>query len=134
MQTQIEPMTGRGKMVLSGRVLSTLLTLFFVFDGVMKLVQPAPVMKASAQLGYSTNEVFGIGIALLVCTALYVIPRTAVLGAIVLTGYLGGAIASQLRISASLFSLSFPFLFCVLMWLGLYLRESRLRAIVPFRN
>jgi hypothetical protein len=134
MQTQIEPMTGRGKMVWTGRVLSTVITLIMAFDGTMKLVQPAPVMKASAQLGYSANEVFGIGIALLICTALYVIPQTAVLGAIVLTGYLGGAIASQLRISASLFSLSFPFLFCVLMWLGVYLRESRLRTIVPFRN
>jgi len=122
------------KMVWTGRVLSTILTLFLIFDGVMKLVQPVPVMKASAQLGYSAHEVLAIGVALLFCTALYVIPPTAVLGAIVLTGYLGGAIASQLRISASPLSLSFPFLFCVLLWLGLYLRDSRLRGLIPLRS
>jgi len=134
MQSQIEAVASSGRMIWSGRVISTILTLFLVFDGAMKLVQPAPVMKASAQLGYSANEVLGIGVALLICTALYVIPQTAVLGAIVLTGYLGGAIASQLRISASLFSLSFPFLFCVLAWLGLYLRDTRLRGLVPVRS
>jgi hypothetical protein len=118
----------------TGYVLSTLLTLFMAFDGVMKLVQPEAVMKASAQLGYPASCTAGIGIALLICTVLYAVPQTAVLGAISLTGYLGGAVASQVRIGASWISLFFPFLFAVLIWVSLLLRDRRLRAVLPLRS
>src|SRR5438067_11059632 len=116
MQLEVQAPAVSKKALWTGRILSTLLVLFLLMDGGMKLFKPGFVVKATVELGYPERTIVGIGIALLVCTAFYVVPRTAVLGAILLTGYLGGAIASQVRISASPFSLSFPFIFCVLMW------------------
>jgi len=84
----------------AGQILSGLAALFFLWDGVMKLVKPAIVVKATQQLGYPESDIAGIGVTLLVCTLLYLLPRTSTLGAILLTGYLGGAIASQVRIGA----------------------------------
>ncbi len=96
---------------------------------------PAPVTQAFERLGYSTSLAAVIGILLLACTAVYAIPRTAVLGAILLTGYLGGAIASNLRIGEPLFShVLFPVYVALLIWGGLYLREDRLRTLVPLRS
>src|SRR5262249_53866329 len=89
--------------VWTGRVLSTLIALLLGFDALMKLLQIAPVMKASAQLGYSTHAVFGIGAVLALCVVLYAIPRTALFGALLLTGYLGGAIATHVRAGNPLF-------------------------------
>jgi hypothetical protein len=100
----------------------------------MKLVKPEPVVKATVQMGYPADTISGIGVALLICTALYLIPQTAVLGAALLTAYLGGAVASQVRIGASAFSLAFPVMFCVLIWVSLLLRERRLRALFPIRR
>ncbi len=118
----------------AGRIVSALVVLFLLFDGITKVMKVKPVLDASAQLGYPVGTIVGIGITLLVCTALYVIPRTAVLGAILLTGYLGGAVASQVRIANPMFDTLFPIIFALLAWVGILLREERLRALIPLRN
>jgi hypothetical protein len=97
----------------------------------MKLVKPPFVVDATVQLGYQESAIVGIGLTLLACTLLYVIPRTSVLGAILLTGYLGGAVASNVRAEAPLLNVAFPILFAVLAWAGVFLRESRLRQLIP---
>lgn len=111
----------------TGRILSGLATAFLVMDGAMKLAKPAFVVQATVQLGYPETTIVGIGTTLLICTLLYVIPRTAVLGAVVLTGYLGGAVASNVRVLGPLFNSAFPILFAVLLWAGLWLRDTRVR-------
>jgi ABC-type transport system involved in cytochrome c biogenesis permease component len=108
------------------RILSTLAILFLVMDGVMKLVNPAPVVEGMTRLGYPLSLTAPIGIILLLCVLFYAIPRTSILGAILLTGYLGGAVASQLRVGEPLFShVLFPVYFGVLIWAGLYLRHPQ---------
>src|ERR1700704_600674 len=122
-------------MLWTGRVMSALPVLFFLMDGIMKLVKPPIVVKSTVELGYPEGVILPIGIVLLVCTVLYVIPRTSVLGAILLTGYLGGAVATHVRVGDPLFShVLFPVYLGVLIWLGLYLRDDRLRALVPLRS
>lgn len=119
-----------------GRVLTGLVTLFLIFDGGIKLVPIAPVTETMTQLGWpATAEMArGLGVLLLVCTLLYATPRTTILGAILLTGYLGGAIATQLRVGSPVFShLLFGVYLGLMMWGGVYLREPRLRALMPFR-
>lgn len=124
--------TGSKGIVWTGRVLSIPVVLFMLIDGVMKLIQPKPVVDATVQLGFPEHSISGLGIVLLVCTVLYAIPRTSILGAIFLTGYLGGAVAAKFRIDAALFSQTlFPVYFAILMWGGLYLRNPRLRELVP---
>jgi hypothetical protein len=113
----------------AGRIISGLPVLFLLVDGAMKLVKPAPVVEATVGLGYPESVIVPIGVVLIVCTILYLIPKTSVLGAILLTGYLGGAVATHVRTGESLFSIIFPVIFGVLLWLGLYLRDSRLRAL-----
>jgi len=118
----------------AGRIISGLPILFLLVDGVMKLFKPAPVVAATLQLGYPESTIIGIGIVLLACTIVYVIPRTAILGAILLTGYLGGAVATHVRVGAGLFAMLFPVFFGVLLWGGLYLRDRRLQALIPLRS
>ena len=118
----------------AGRIITALVVLFMLFDGIAKLFKPAPVVQAFAQLGYPMSLAVSIGVLLLICTVIYAIPRSSVLGAILLTGYLGGAVATQVRISAPAFPTVFPILFGVLVWTGIFLREDRLRALVPLRN
>jgi amino acid transporter len=119
----------------TGRILSGLAVLFLVFDGVTKVMKVPAVMQASAQMQYPLRLIPVIGIVLLVCTAVYAIPRTSILGAILLTGYLGGAVEAQLRAGNPLFAETlFPVYFSVLIWGGLFLRERRLRALLPFRS
>ena len=119
----------------TGRIMSGLPALFLFVDGVGKLVKPAPVVEGTLQLGYPESVILGLGIVLLACTVLYVIPRTAVLGAILLTGYLGGAIATHVRVGNPLFShILFPVYVAVLIWGGLYVRDERLRALIPQRR
>lgn len=124
----------RGKLW-TGRIMSAVSTLFLTMDGVMKLVKPAIVVEGTVQLGYSETVILGLGIILLVSVALYAIPRTAILGAILLTGYLGGAIATHVRVGNPLFShVLFPVYFGVLIWGGLWLRDARVRALLPRRD
>ena len=113
----------------AGRIISGLPVLFLLVDGVMKLFKPAPVVEATVALGYTESVIIPIGVVLIVCTILYVIPKTSVFGAILLTGYLGGAVATHVRTGESLFSIVFPVIFGVLLWLGLYLRDTRVRAL-----
>lgn len=115
----------------AGWIVSGFAVLFFLFDGVMKLVKPAIVVKTTVEvMGFPESSIQGMGIALLVCTGLYMYPRTAVLGAILLTGYLGGAIASQVRVSAPVFSVLFAAGFAILVWAGLWLRDMQVRAVI----
>ena len=111
--------------------MSALPALFLLLDGVMKLVKPAVVVETTIQLGYPENVILGLGIVLLTSTVLYLIPTTAVLGAILLTGYLGGAVATHVRVGAELFPIFFPVIFGALLWGGLVLRDRRLRALLP---
>ncbi|MEP6621114.1 MAG: DoxX family protein [bacterium] len=113
----------------TGRVLTTIAILFLIFDGVGKLVKPAPVVDGFAQLGVPLHLSSLIGIILLACTALYAAPRTAIIGAILLTGFLGGAIAIQLRAESALFPDLFPLIFAAIIWGGLWLRDDRLRQL-----
>src|SRR5262245_40217576 len=110
----------------SGRIISGLVVMFLVFDGVTKVIKVAPVLEACERLGLPTQTAVGIGFVLLVCTGIYSIPRTAVLGAILLTGYLGGAAAIHVRGGSGLFEIAFSIAFGVLTWVGLVLREPRL--------
>ena len=118
----------------TGRIISGLVVLFLLFDSITKVMKVRAVIEASAQLGYPVNAIVTIGIILLVCTAFYIIPQTAVLGAILLTGYLGGAVAANLRIGSAMFNTFFPIVFAALAWVGIFLRESRLGVLIPFRT
>ncbi len=120
---------------MTGYVLTALVALFLTFDTVIKVLKLAPAVQGTTQLGYPANSVFWIGLIELVSLALYLVPRTSVLGALLLTGYLGGAIATHVRIGSPLLSHTlFPIYVALLLWGGLYLRETRLRELVPFRR
>ncbi len=121
-------------MLWTGYIISGLVVLFMIFDGATKVMKVPQVIQASAKLGYDAAAVVGIGATLLICTALYVIPRTSIFGAILLTGYLGGAVDANVHSGTALFNISFPIIFGVLVWLGIYLRDQRLRALVPLRS
>ncbi len=122
------------KMLWAGRIISALPALFLLLDGVGKLVKPAPVVEGTIRLGYPESVILGLGIVLIACTILYVIPRTSILGAILLTGYLGGAVATHVRVGDPWFPVFFPIIVGVLAWGGLYLRDDRLRALIPLRS
>ena len=115
----------------AGRIISALPALFLLIDGIMKLVKPAIVVETTVKLGYPEGAISGLGIVLLACTVLYLIPRTAVLGAILLTGYLGGAVATHVRVGEEVFPVIFPVILGALLWGGLYLRNERLRSLLP---
>jgi hypothetical protein len=110
----------------AGGIISGLAVAFLAFDGVTKIIKVAPVVEASEQLGVSSHMMVGIGVVLLVCTAIYAIPQTAVLGAILLTGYLGGAAAIHARAGSGAFPIAFSIAFGLMIWAGLVLRETRL--------
>jgi len=119
------------KMQWAGYIASGLPALLLVFSGVAKLILPEGMPEEFTRLGYPVGTAAGIGIVELLCAALYIIPRTSVLGAILLTGYLGGATATHVRIG-DLFIM--PILVGVVLWAGLYLREPRVRALIPLRK
>jgi len=114
----------------TGRVLSTIVALFIAFDGVIHVLKPAPVAEAFARLGYPLGVSVGLGLLELAITALYAIPRTAALGAVLLTGYFGGAVATQVRAGSTLFEIIFPVIVGALAWGGLALRDARIRALI----
>ena len=134
MQSTAQTVPVSKTMLWAGRILGALAVVFLLFDTVLHLMKPAPVAAAFAQLGYPLDLAVGIGTLELVCVALYVIPRTSLLGAILLTGYLGGAVASQLRVGHSFFETVFPIIIGVLVWGGLFFHSRRLRAIFPLRS
>ena len=118
----------------TGRVFTAIVGIFMLMDGIGKLIKPEQVVKATLELGFPESTVLPLGIVLIVSTVLYLIPRTAVLGAILLTGYLGGAVAAHVRMNESAFSMSFALAFGVLTWGGLYLRDAKLRALIPLKK
>lgn len=113
-----------------GRGLSAFAVLFMVFDGTIHVLRPAPVIDAFAQLGYPIHLSVTLGVIELACTALYAVPRTSVWGALLLTAYLGGATATQVRVEAGWFPTIFPSLVGALVWGGLALRNARVRALL----
>jgi len=126
MQASAQPAPVSKKTSWAGIVISALPALFLLFDGVMKLVKPAFVVDSTVRLGYPESVILGLGIILTACTVIYVIPRTAVLGAILLTGYLGGAVATQVRAGGGAFPILFPVIMGALLWGGLFLRDERI--------
>ena len=129
------PRGGANKgMLWTGRILSILAILFLLFDASGKFMMSSPVVAAFARLGISTSLGTSIGVLLLTFTVLYAIPRTAVLGAVLLTGYLGGAVAIQMRAGSPTFETVFPVIVGVVAWAGIYLRECGLRRIFPVRR
>jgi hypothetical protein len=132
---QSDPKAVSKKMLWAGRIISALPVLFLLMDAVMKLIKPAVVVDATVKLGYPETVIVSLGIVLLVCTLLYAFPRTSVLGAILLTGYLGGAVATHVRVGDPPFThVLFPVYLGVLIWVGLYLRDERLRTLIPLRK
>ena len=114
-----------------GFAISGTLLLFLLFDSVGKLLKVPPVVEGSARLGYPESSIAGIGVVLLVCTVLFAIPRTSFFGAILLTGYLGGAVATHVRVGSPLWTHQlFPVYIGVLIWLALYLRNEKLRRLL----
>jgi len=132
----MEPQTNAvsKKALWTGRIISALPVLFLLVDGIMKLIKPPVVVEATVKLGYPESVIVPLGIVLVASTVLYLIPRTSILGAILLTGYLGGAVATHVRVSEGLFSVLFPVIVGVLLWGGLWFRDQRLRALLPFRS
>jgi hypothetical protein len=119
----------------TGYIISGLPVLFLLLDSIGKFFMPVQVVEGTVALGYSTSVIIPLGIILLVCTILYTIPKTSVLGAILLTGYLGGAVATHVRVGNSFFGhILFPVYLGIMLWLGLYSRESRLKDLLPLRG
>jgi hypothetical protein len=118
-----------------GIIVSALPVLFLLMDAVGKLLKPEPVVSGTLELGYSENVIVPLGITLLLSVILYAVPVTSVLGAILLTGYLGGAVATHVRVGNPLAThVLFPIYIGVLLWLGLYLRDMRIRELLPLRK
>jgi DoxX-like family len=115
----------------AGYIMSGLPSLFLLVDAAMKLLKLPVVVSATAELGYPESSILGMGTILLVSTVLYIVPRTSVLGAILLTGYLGGAVATHVRVGAPVFNVIFAIGLGALLWGGLWLRDQRLRALIP---
>ena len=126
--------SGSRRMLWAGYILSALPILGLLMSAVFKFMNPPDVVKEFVRLGYTESHALGLGILEVACTVLYLLPQTSVFGAILLTGYLGGATATHVRIDDPLSNLMPPIVMGVLVWLGLYLREPRLRALIPLRS
>jgi len=127
----ISPAASRpSRTVLTGRVLSGIGTAFLLFDVSMKLFPMQQAIDATVKLGYSAGVLQPLGVILLICLTLYLIPRTAIIGAILMTGYLGGAVATHVRANGSAFEITFPLIFASILWGGLYLRDARVSAML----
>lgn len=117
----------------TSRVIGGVVTAFLAFDGAIKVANVPAVAEACEQLGIPVGVMPGVGVLLIAMTALYAIRRTAVLGAVLLTGYLGGAVAIHVRVEGPAFSIVFPVIVGVLAWTALFLRDRRLGAFLPWR-
>ncbi|NOT47109.1 MAG: DoxX family protein [Acidobacteria bacterium] len=134
METAIQTLPITGKRLWAGHIITGLPILFLLVDGIMKLFKPAIVVNSTVELGYGEQVIVPLGIVLLASTILYVVPRTAVIGAILLTGYLGGAVATHVRVGSGSFPVLFPVIVGILVWGGLYLRDARIAELIPLRN
>ena len=118
----------------AGRIISGLCILFLLVDAIMKVVRASASVEGTTSLGFSDSLVQPIGLIILTFTILYSIPRTAVFGAVMLTAHLGGAVAIFIQQFHGSFSFLFPLIFCVLLWAGLFLRDEKLRSMIPIRK
>ena len=132
MQTAVQSAPVSKKMLWAGRILTALIGLFMLFDAGIKVLRLTPAVEGTVRLGYPAGTVVAIGLAALVSVVLYLVPRTAVLGAILLTGYLGGATATQVRMEDPWFG--FPVFIGMLAWAGIYFRDRRVRQLIPLRS
>jgi len=134
----VEPNSGSASVskgsLWTGRIISGLVVLFMLFDSITKIIKVPQVVEASARVGIGADAVFWIGVTLLACVILYVVPQTSVFGAILLAAYFGGAVCADVLTHQPVFNSCFAIAFGVLTWLGLYLREPRLRALVPLKS
>lgn len=121
-------------MLWTGYVLSALPAIFLLVDGGMKLVKPEFVVTKTVELGFPESAIVPLGIVLIISTLLYLLPQTKIIGAILLTGYLGGAVATHVHAGHGAFEILFPVIFGALLWGGLYLRDARLRALLSWKN
>ena len=131
--TSVETNLYSRKRLLTGRILTGLAGAFLVFDACMKLLKVPAVVQGAGQLGYPESTLVGIGLALLVSTLLYLIPRTSILGAVLLTGYLGGAVATNVRAETGAFNILAPAIFGCIAWGGLWLRDVRVEHLLPVK-
>lgn len=122
------------KFLWTSRIIRGIIVLFLLFDSITKLLRVPQVVAAAAPNGFTVRELVGIGALLLICTAIYVIPNTSVLGAILLTGYLGGATFANVHFGMPVLVVFLPVVFGILIWLGIFLREPRLRALIPLQQ
>lgn len=134
MQTLSLPMRSINVGLWSSRAISAVAVPFLVFDSVIKIVQHPAAVEPTVGFGFAAGLVTVLGVVELACLILYLIPRTSVVGAVLMTGYLGGAIATQVRVGAEPFSIVFPVIIGALLWGALYLRDERVRALLPFRQ
>jgi hypothetical protein len=135
MSTKPQEASSSKTMVWVGWSMTGLTVLFMLFDSISKLAMEHHVVEATTKIGYPLAVIRPLGLILLACTVLYAVPRTAIFGAILLTGYLGGAIASKVRVEEPLFgSVLFGLYFGIIAWGGLYFRCERLRAVIPLRR
>jgi hypothetical protein len=135
MQSDIQTAPVSRKRLWAGRIISGIAILFLLLDAVMKIMKSTPSVEGTTQLGYPAGIVVALGIVELACLLFYAVPRTSILGAILITGYLGGAIATHARMDAPLFSHTlFPIYFALLIWGGLYLSDGRLRPLLASRR
>src|SRR5512139_2164035 len=129
-----EGASARNNVLWAGRLISVLAVLFLLFDASVKVLRLPLAVEATVQLGYPEGVVLGLGVLELVCLILYLVPRTAVLGVVLWTGYLGGAVATHVRVGNPLLSHTlFPIYVAIFLWLGLWLRDQRLRFVLPLR-
>ena len=120
------------KMLWTGRVISALPVLLMLLSAALKLIKPAPVVQGFARVGYPESLMLSLGILEILCCVVYLIPRTSILGAILMTGYLGGATATNVRVGDPSFPL--PVLLGMFVWGGLFFRDARVRALLPLRS
>ncbi len=122
------------KLLWTGRILTGFSGALLLLDGAMKLVQPPEVVRATVQMGYPESVIAGIGITLLACTLLYLVPRTSVLGALLLTAYLGGAVATNVRAEQPAWHSAMAIIFACVVWGGLWLRDARVRELINLKG
>ena len=131
MQSTAQPSVASKKMIWAGRVLSALPVLLFIFFGTLGLLKPAMAAQGFAHYGYPDGSLLRITLLEIACAIVYAIPRTSVLGAILMTGYLGGATATHVRVGEPFF---LPIIVGIVVWAGLFLRDERLGALIPLRS
>ena len=134
MSAELKPAAPSKAWLWTGWIISLLPAVALIAGAIFKLLQRRDVLDEFDRLGYRPEHPLPLGIVEIACTILYLIPQTSVLGAVLLTGYLGGATATHVRVGDPAYQIASPIIMGVLIWLGLFLREPRLRAILPWRS